>query len=107
MIFLVQTPHAWRGIRQRPHHLMDRFARQGHFVRWVETRYLRWLFGRREEFLRARREEPRPGFEVRPVTLVNGERLAPVRAHNRFWLARALAAPPPPDGARPACVMAV
>lgn len=101
MIFLVQTPHPWRGIRQRPHHLMTRFAGQGHFVHWVETRYLRWLAGRTGEFLRARAEAPLPNLQVRPQTLVNGERLPPIRAHNQFWLARKLNAPLPSQAQGP------
>lgn len=95
MIFLVQTPHPWRGIRQRPHHLMTRFARLGHFVRWVEPRYLRWLLGRSADFLRARDESPESNLQVRVRTLVNGERLPFIRAHNQFWLAQSLRAPLP------------
>ncbi len=90
MWFLVQTPHPWRGIRQRPHHLMAWFARRGHRVHWVQPRYLRWLVERRRDFLEARREEPLPGLTVQPVTLLNGERLPAVRRCNRSRLARAL-----------------
>ncbi len=90
MQFLVQTPHPWRGIRQRSHHLMASFARRGHFVRWVESRYLRWLIDQPGNFWRARPEEPMDNLEVRPITLINGERLRAVRAHNQFWLARKL-----------------
>ena len=97
MIFLIQTPHPWRGIRQRPHHLAARLAGRGHFVRWVEPRYLRWLLGRRADFLRARRESPLLNLEVRPVTLVNGERIPLIRAYNQHSLARALNAPSPPS----------
>jgi UDP-galactopyranose mutase len=97
MIFLIQTPHPWRGIAQRAHHLARRFARRGHAVCWVEPRYLRWLAQRPGDFLRARREQPEPGLEVRPVTLLNGERLPFlrffIRAHNRRRLASALCAP--------------
>ena len=101
MIILMQTPHAWRGIRQRCHHLAVRFARRGHTVRWVEPRYLAWLVGRAEDFLRARPEEPEPRLEVRPVTLVNGERLAPIRARNKRRLAQALnSSSPSGDGPR-------
>lgn len=74
---------------------MTRFARKGHTVRWVETRYLAWLAGRTGEFLRARREQPLENLAVRPVTLVNGERFGPIRAHNKYWLTRALNAPTP------------
>ena len=101
MIFLVQTPHPWRGIRQRSHHLLSRFARQGHFVRWVEPRYLRWLLESAEEFHRARQEEPEANIQVRPVTLINGERLPPVRACNEYRLARALRKNPPPGAEGP------
>lgn len=93
MIFLVQSAHPWRGIRQRPHHLMERFARHGHRVLWAESRYLRWLIDRRGDFLRMRAESPTPGLQVRPVTLVNGERFAPVRNMNKSRLTRALNAP--------------
>lgn len=102
MIFLVQTPHPWRGIYQRPHHLMARFAQAGHYVRWVETRYLRWLAGeRRADFLRARAERPAPNLEVRPRTLINGERLGFIRAHNKFWLAQSLKRSLPPSASGP------
>ena len=101
MIFLVQTPHAWRGIRQRPHHLMTRFARRGHAVRWVESRYARWLVGRSAEFFRARSERPEANLEVRPVTLINGERLAPIRAWNKARLARVMDRPPTPGAKGP------
>jgi UDP-galactopyranose mutase len=101
MIFLTQTPHPWRGIRQRPHHLMSRFAGSGHFVRWVEPRYLRWLVDRPGDFFRARAEQPAERLEVRPITLVNGERFAPIRALNQFHLARALNRPLPPGAAGP------
>ena len=80
---------------------MTRFAGAGHFVRWVESRYLRWLVGRRADFLRARRERPAPGLEVRPVTLINGERLGFIRAHNQYWLGRALRAGLPRGAAGP------
>ena len=90
MLFLIHTPHPWRGIRQRPHHLALRFAAAGHQVRWIESRYLRWLAQKPGDFLRARREEPAPGLSVRPATLLNGERLGPVRRANMRRLARAL-----------------
>lgn len=102
MIFLAQTPHGWRGLRQRPHHLMQRFAGRGeHYVRWVETRYLRWLIDQPRDFFRAQDEQPSPNLEVRTVTLVNGERLGPIRAHNQYWLARRLDAPLPPRAQGP------
>ncbi|MCE5231523.1 glycosyltransferase [bacterium] len=66
------------------------FARRGHEVAWFESRYLRWLMNRPREFLRARTETPAPGLSVRPVALVNGERLPFIRAHNKYWLAHAL-----------------
>jgi glycosyltransferase involved in cell wall biosynthesis len=91
MIFLIQCPHPWRGIAQRPHHLARHFARAGHAVHWVEPRYLRWLTQRPGDFFRARRERPEQNFDVQPVTLVNGERLPPIRAWNRFRLTRAFA----------------
>ncbi len=100
MVFLFHTPHAWRGIRQRPHHLALRFAARGHQVRWIESRYLRWLVDQPRHFLRARAESPSPGFHVRPITLINGERLSAVRHFNQARLARALqgyaASDPPP-----------
>ena len=90
MNFLVQCPHLWHGIRQRPHHLMSRFVQNGHKVQWVEPRYLRWLKDRPEDFKNSRPAEPHPGLTVRPVTLINGERFPPLRAHNKFHMARAL-----------------
>jgi UDP-galactopyranose mutase len=69
---------------------MRRLAERGHAVHWVEPRYLRWLAKRPADFWRARRERPVPGLTVRPMTLVNGERLPFIQAHNRYWLARAL-----------------
>jgi hypothetical protein len=93
MIFLVQSPHPWRGIAQRPHHLMRRFAARGHGVRWVEPRYLRWIAERPGDFFRAKRETTAEGIQVRPATLVNGERLGFIRAHNKHWLAHAASAP--------------
>ncbi len=96
MHFLLQTPHPWRGIQQRPHHLFARFAARGHAVTWLESRYLAWLLRRPGDFLRPRRESPIPNLAVLPVTLLNGERFAPVRARNTRALAAAFntAAPP-------------
>lgn len=100
MNFLVQCPHLWHGIRQRPHHLMSRFAQAGHRVHWVEPRYLRWLRDRPADFRNSRAIEPQPGLRVRPVTLINGERFPPIRAHNKFYMARAMRAGlAPPDEA--------
>lgn len=93
MMFLFQSPHAWRGVWQRPHHLAVQFARAGHSVRWVEPRYLRWLLDEPARFLRARREMPSERIEVIPATLVNGERFAPIRRMNERRLARLLDAP--------------
>lgn len=93
MNFLVQTPHAWRGIHQRPHHLMKRFADAGEHVVWIEPRYLRWLLRRRSDFFRARNESPCPRLHVRPVTLVNGERFGPLRRFNQARIARAMVEP--------------
>jgi glycosyltransferase involved in cell wall biosynthesis len=80
---------------------MTRFAQRGHFVRWAEPRYLRWFLDRPRDFLRARDEHPLPNLEVRVRTLVNGERLPFIRAHNKFWLAQTLCAPLPRDAAGP------
>jgi UDP-galactopyranose mutase len=100
MKYLIQSPHPWRGIDQRAHHLARRFARAGHRVHWVEPRYARWLLERPGDFWRARRESPEPSLAVRPATLVNGERLGFIRAHNRYWLARAMRAGAADDGPR-------
>ncbi len=99
MNFLIQSPHGWRDLWQRPHHLASRFAAAGHTVRWVEPRYLRWLIDANARFLRARAESPLPRLEVRPVTLINGERWSPIRKRNRERLSKALSAPFPVDGA--------
>lgn len=99
MQFLFHTPHPWRGISQRPHHLAREFVRRGHAVAWFESRYAGWLFGRHRDFLRARTESPAPGLDVRPVTLLNGERLPFIRAHNRYWLAHAIRHGAPRAGA--------
>ncbi len=90
MIFLMQSPHGWRGVWQRPHHLASRFAARGHYVRWVEPRYVKWLAGERERFWRARNEKPDERIEVAPVTLLNGERFGPIRKFNLSRLASAL-----------------
>jgi UDP-galactopyranose mutase len=90
MIFLVQNPHSWRGIRQRPHHIFSRYAKQGHGVRWVEPRYLRWLVDRRKDFFSARHECPQPNLQVTPVTLINGERFPLVCGYNRKAVANAM-----------------
>lgn len=86
----MQSPHAWRGVWQRPHHLATRFARRGHFVRYVEPRYLRRLFESPSAFLASRAEDPAPNLEVRPATLVNGERVGAIRNWNLRSLAREL-----------------
>lgn len=101
MNFLIQSPHGWRDLWQRPHHLASRFAAAGHRVRWVEPRYLRWLVESNARFLRARRETPLPRLDVRPVTLLNGERLAWIRRRNRNRLRDALAAPLEGNGGGP------
>ena len=93
MIFLVQSPHAWRGVWQRPHHLMTRFAAAGHGVRYVESRYLSWLLKDPGRFQLSKPEQPAPGIEVRPVTLLAGERFAFIRRINKVRLIRALAEP--------------
>lgn len=93
MRILIQSPHGWRDLWQRPHHLASRFARAGHAVRWVEPRYLRWLVEANARFMRARAENPMPNLEVRPVTLLNGERIGFIRQRNCRRLQEALAAP--------------
>lgn len=93
MNFLIQSPHGWRDLWQRPHHLATRFARAGHSVRWVEPRYLAWLLREHARYLRSRNEQPLPRLEVRAVTLLNGERWPPVRRHNMERLRRALNGP--------------
>jgi glycosyltransferase involved in cell wall biosynthesis len=90
MLFLVQTPHAWQGIRQRPHHLATRFAAAGHTVRWVHARYVRWWLRERARFHLAQPADPAPNFSVRTATLINGERLPPIRRWNQSRLRRAL-----------------
>lgn len=95
MIFLMQSPHGWRGVRQRSHHLALRFARAGHFVRWVEPRYARWLVDEPRRFIRAREERPVEGIEVLPVTLVNGEAWRAIRHYNEHRLAAELNRPLP------------
>lgn len=89
MRFLIQCPHAWRGVWQRPHHLALRFAAAGHDVRWIEPRYLRWLIDDPARFRAARPERPAPRLQTQPVTLLNGERFGPIR---RLNLARQAAA---------------
>lgn len=93
MIFLFQSPHGWRDLWQRPHHLASRFAAAGHYVRWVEPRYARWFIDENARFLRARRESPAPRIDIEPVTLLNGERFTPVRRFNCTRLASALNRP--------------
>lgn len=93
MNFLIQSPHAWRDVWQRPHHLAARFARAGHGVRYVQPRYLRWLAGERERFTRCVDETSAAGVDVRTATLVNGERLPPIRALNKRRLAVAMNLP--------------
>ena len=90
MIFFVQNPHPWRGLRQRPHHILSRFAKQGHGVRWVEPRYLRWLIDRRGDFFSSRNECPQPNLQITSVTLVNGERFPFVRRRNKRAVVNAL-----------------
>ena len=53
---------------------------RGHFVRWVEPRYLRWLFGHGAEFFRARDQDPEPNLQVRVRTLVAKHPAAPPEA---------------------------
>lgn len=89
MLILIQCPHAWNGVRQRPHHLAARFAAAGHEVRWIEPRYLRWVVEDPARFRAARPARPEPRLRAQPVTLLNGERIGPVR---RFNLARQAAA---------------
>ncbi len=90
MQFLIQSTHAWQGgAWQRPHHLATRFARAGHGVRWIESRYLRWLVDDRARFM-ATRGGGESGVQARAVTLVNGERFGPVRSWNLRRQMRAL-----------------
>lgn len=93
MIFLIQSPHAWRGVWQRPHHLARQFARAGHSVRYVQPRYARWLLDERARFFQSRSELAEDGVDVRSVTLINGERLAAIRSRNLRALARQLTIP--------------
>jgi glycosyltransferase involved in cell wall biosynthesis len=90
MIFLIQSPHGWRDLWQRPHHLASRFAAAGHTVRWVEPRYLKWLLTDNARFVRSRTETPSPNLQVRSVTLLNGERFGRVRESNRRRLLEAV-----------------
>jgi len=93
MNFLIQSPHAWRGVWQRPHHLARQFARAGHSVRYVQPRYARWLLDDRARFFQSRSELAEDGVDVRSVTLCNGERFSPIRTRNLRALARQLTIP--------------
>lgn len=101
MIFLIQSPHGWRGLRQRPHHLASRFAAAGHFVRWLEPRYSMWLLTEPRRFLSAGGRAQSDRIEVLARTLLNGERFAAIRRFNRSRLASALAAPLPSSASGP------
>jgi glycosyltransferase involved in cell wall biosynthesis len=105
LIFLIQSPHGWRsGAWQRPHHLATRFARAGHFVRYVQPRYVKWLAREPGRFARTRSERSGNGdrgVEVKTVTLLNGERFAAIRRFNQLRLTRALRAPAPPAASGP------
>lgn len=95
----MQSPHAWSGAWQRPHHLASRFASGGSFVRYAEPRYLKWLATEPRRFFESRSVRARPDLETRSVALANGERFGPIRRANLRRLARALDAPLP-AGAR-------
>lgn len=93
MNFLFQSPHAWRGVWQRPHHLAREFARAGHAVRYVQPRYLKWLIEDRARFFQSRSERVDAKIDIRSVTLVNGERFEAVRSRNLRALAKELSLP--------------
>lgn len=101
MIFLIQSPHGWESVWQRPHHLAMRFARAGHFVRWVEPRYVRWIVAEPRRFFRSHEESIDDRIEVLPVTLVNGERLHGIRRYNCERLAAELNRPLPREAKGP------
>jgi len=88
-IFLVESPHSWGGVWQRPHHIF-RLLGDEYPSYYIATRYFRDAWARRGEYLRGRYLMPARNLTVREIILLNGERLPLIRWYNIRHLAQAL-----------------
>lgn len=88
-IFLVESPHSWGGVWQRPHHIF-RILGEDYPTYYVATRYFRDAWAKRSEYLRGRFLTPASKLTVREIILLNGERLPLIRWYNIRHLARTL-----------------
>ena len=88
-IFLIESPHGWGGVWQRPHHIF-RLLGEEYPCYYVATRYLRDAWLKKSEYLRGRYLAPARHLTVREIILLNGERLPLIRSYNISHLARTL-----------------
>lgn len=89
-IFLVESPHSWGGVWQRPHHLFRLLGRE-YPCFYLATRYLRDALRKPTEYLKGKSiSHPAENLYVREIILFNGERFSFIRNHNLKHLAAAL-----------------
>ncbi|GAB4312024.1 MAG: hypothetical protein Kow0059_02300 [Candidatus Sumerlaeia bacterium] len=83
-VFLVESPHPWWGVWQRPHQIMSRLARRFPVV-YVTPVYGRDLRGQRAAFKRWRdtRDPENGGIRLMAVRQRHGERFAPLLRWNQ------------------------
>lgn len=87
-VFLMQSPHAWTGVWQRPHHIISRLARM-HTCYYVHSQYVGNVWRRPAKFLRERRIQIHENLEIQTILLLNGERFKFIRTYNKRHLAAA------------------
>ncbi len=85
-VFLIESPHGWGGVWQRPHHIF-RLLSERFTCYYVATRYLRDVWKNPAEYLRGRYLIPSANLTVREIVLLNGERLPFIRSYNIRHLA--------------------
>ncbi|MCX7765383.1 MAG: glycosyltransferase [Candidatus Sumerlaeia bacterium] len=89
-IFLVESPHSWGGVWQRPHHLFRLLARD-YPCFYVATRYLRDACRKPAEYLKGIQFlHPAENLSAREIILFNGERFSFIRNYNLNHLADVL-----------------
>ncbi len=87
-VFLMQSPHAWTGVWQRPHHIVSRLARM-YPCYYINSQYLFNVWRAPGKFLRERRIRVHQNLEIQTILLLNGERFKAIRSYNKRHLAAA------------------
>jgi UDP-galactopyranose mutase len=86
VVFLIESPHAWRGVWQRPHHIVSRFSRR-YECHYVTPWYVKNIVKNYAGFKENRKAEVNERLSIYAPILLNGERIAAVRSYNKRQVA--------------------